>query len=293
MKIFKTVLAMVLGMLFCGTVFAEEKTVNSVRDKLKEMNVLRFDSYVIWRWVDPASKTNKMCEFGIVSRSVNNLFTTDQITMLPTNKLNCDNFVHTNANTTIVWDVEGVGVMMWVYDPTYTKKEKYWIDAATRELHISRTEMSYGDIDIRKSISEDIPEIVKDGKLMFNIMTNNPICIDDTSVSPIYQQPEMTQMNDTVIGSSIDNIASNHRLCGNWKLVFPRVQSFKLKNDKTNTEWIPVKMQTIKGRSISDIGTVYDSSGNDVNAKSLIINEGTEKIEIKMFNSNTGKWEKI
>ena len=275
------------------TVFAEEKTVNSVRDKLKDMNVLRFDSYVIWRWVDPASKTNKMFEFGIVSRSFNNLFTTDQITMLPTNKLNCDNFVHTNANTTIVWDVEGVGVMMWVYDPTYTKKEKYWIDAATRELHISRTEMSYGDIDIRKSISEDIPEIVKDGKLMFNIMTNNPICIDDTDVSPIYQQPEMTQMNDTVIGSSIDNIASNHRLCGNWKLVFPRVQSFKLKNDKTNTEWIPVKMQTIKGRSISDIGTVYDSSGSNVNAKSLIINEGTEKIEIKMFNSNTGKWEKI
>lgn len=275
------------------TARADEKTIDRVRSKLKELNVLRFDSYVLWRWVDPVVSSNRTFEYGIVTRGFNNLFTTDEITMLPTNDLNCDNFVHTNGNTTIVWDVEGVGVMMWIYDPTYTKKESYWIDPATRDLHITRTELSYEDIDIRATNGGEIPNVVENGKYMFNVMTNNPMCVEETSMSPIYQQPEMSQLNDVKVGNLITNTSANHKLCGNWKLVFPRVQSFRLANDATQTEWIPTKMQTIKGRSISDIGAVYDSSGNDVSVKSLVIDEGKEKIQMKMFNSNTGQWEII
>ena len=103
----------------------------------------------------------------------------------------------------------------------------------------------------------------------------------------------MTQLEDAVVGGFMSNTSENHRLCGNWRLVFPRVQSFKLKNDKTNTEWIPMKMQTIKGRSISDVGSVTDKYGNDVSIKSIIINEDVNGISLNMFNSNTGKWEKI
>ena len=124
-------------------------------------------------------------------------------------------------------------------------------------------------------------------------MTNKPISIDDNVTSPIYQQPDMTQLDDAMIGQFMSATSKEHMLCGNWKLVFPRVQSFKLKNDKTNTEWIPMKMQTIKGRSIFDIGTVNDQYGNDVSTKSIIINEDVDGISLNMFNSKTGKWEKI
>ena len=276
------------------TAVANEKSINSIKNRLKELNMLRFDSYVLWRWINTEDIDNKEFEYGIVYRSFNNLFTTDEITMLPTNKLKCDNFVHTNGNTTIVWDVENVGVMMWIYDPTYTKKESYWIDPSTMELHVTRDDISYKDIDIRGDNNNDVPIIVdENGRYQFNIMTNNPACVDDNVVSPIYQQPDMTQLEDAVIGGFMSNTSENHRLCGNWRLVFPRVQSFKLKNDKTNTEWIPMKMQTIKGRSISDVGSVTDKYGNDVSIKSIIINEDVNGISLNMFNSNTGKWEKI
>lgn len=274
------------------TAIADKKDNASVKAKLTELNVLRFDSYVIWRWVDPKNGSNASFEYGIVTRGFNNLFTTDEITMLPTNELKCDNFVHTNGNTTIVWDVEGVGVMMWIYDPTYTKKESYWIDPATRELHVTRTEISYKDIDIRSTNGGSVPKIVEDGKYMFNIMTNNPMNIEESANYPIYQQPDMTQLNDALVGMPTVNTSNEHKLCGNWRLVFPRVQSFRLTNDTTNTEWIPTKMQTIKGRSISNVGVVLDSSGNDVSTKSLIIDEG-ENISLKMFNPTTGTWEKI
>ena len=256
--------------------------------------MLRFDSYVLWRWVNTEDIDNKEFEYAIVYRSFNNLFTTDEITMLTENKLRCDNFVHTNANTTIVWDVEGVGVMMWVYDPSYNKKEEYYIDPETMELHVTRNDITYTDIDIRPGSDGNIPEIVDiNGRYKFNIMTNNPISIDDNVTSPIYQQPDMTQLDDAMIGQFMSATSKEHMLCGNWKLVFPRVQSFKLKNDKTNTEWIPMKMQTIKGRSIFDIGTVNDQYGNDVSTKSIIINEDVDGISLNMFNSKTGKWEKI
>ena len=277
-----------------NTAIASVKTTNGIKDKLTELNMLRFDSYVLWRWVNTEDIDNKEFEYAIVYRSFNNLFTTDEITMLTENKLRCDNFVHTNANTTIVWDVEGVGVMMWVYDPSYNKKEEYYIDPETMELHVTRNDITYADIDIRPGSDGNIPEIVDiNGRYKFNIMTNNPISIDDNVTSPIYQQPDMTQLDDAMIGQFMSATSKEHMLCGNWKLVFPRVQSFKLKNDKTNTEWIPMKMQTIKGRSISDIGTVNDQYGNDVSTKSIIINEDVDGISLNMFNSKTGKWEKI
>lgn len=273
--------------------YADDKTVNSVKEKLKELNALRFDSYVLWRWDDPNNTRNKKFMYGVVSRSFNNFFTTDTITMLPTNKLRCDNFVHTNGNTTIVWNVPGVGVMMWVYDPTYRKKENYYIDPETMDLHITRENITYEDIDIREVDGVETPNIVEDGRYMFNIMTNNPCIVDDSTTYPIYQQPDMTQFNDLLVGKNASDTSEEHMPCGNWRLVFPRVNSYTLRNDATGTQWIPQKMQVIKGRSISDIGSVYDSDGNDVSAKSVIIDEESDGLHLKMFNSNRKSWDEV
>lgn len=270
---------------------AEKKTMESVKEALTKANALRFDSYVLWRWNDPTDKGNLVFTYGVVTRGFNNLFTTDTITMLPTNELNCDNFVHTNGNTTIVWDVPGIGVMMWIYDPASQQKENYYIDPETMDLHITREDMTYDKIDIRMGSGEVIPEIIdKNGKYTFNVMTNNPAHATGYSTSPIYQQPEMTELSDIQVGKFA---SSSHTLFGNWKLVFPRVSSYVLKNDETHTQWIPKKMQVIKGRSIGDVGAVYDSEGNDVSMKSIIVDESDDGINLKMFNSNKHTWENI
>lgn len=267
---------------------ADERTEKSVQECLKKMNVLRFDSYVVWRWLNPDSKSNTDFEYGIIYRSFNNYFSTDSITMLPTNKLDCDNYVHTNGNTTVVWTVPNVGVMMWIYDPTYTKKENYYLDPETMELHITREEMTLDKIDIRSNdIGKTIPFTNEENNSMWNIMTNNPILVAETNMYPIYQQPGLKKIV-TQNGPVPDGI-----LCGNWRLVFPRVNSFKIKNDKTNTEWIPKKMQIIKGRDIQDIGNVYDSNGNDVSTKSIIVSESSNGVTLKAFNSVTKSWDKI
>ena len=267
------------------------KTVDSIIDTLKTLNVMRYDSYVIWRWLDTNSTTDRRFEYGIIHNSFNNNFTDDEVTMLPTNKLECDNYVNTNPNTTVVWNVDDVGVMMWIYDPTYTKKENYWIDAATRDLHISREEMDYNMIDIFQGISTNIPKIIDNGRFVFNVMTNNPVAVETTDMNVIYQQPKMTNIIN--IGDDVNSLTDKQKLFGNWKLVFPRIQSFTLKNDKTNTQWIPTKIQTIKGRGTSDIGTIYDENGHDVNSKCLVVDESTDSIAMHLFNSATGRWEII
>lgn len=272
---------------------AQYKTFESVIKRLKEINALRFDSYVLWRWNNTTADADRSFTYGIVYRGFSNLQTTDTSTMLPTNELTCDNYVHTNGNTTLVWNVPGVGTMLWVYDPKYTKKEEYYIDPETMELHVHREDMSFNNIDIRIGEStEALPKIIDDnGKFTFNIATNNPIHLPSIQTVPIYKQPEMTQFPDM----QINRVAADaeHGLCGGWRLVFPRINSFRLSNDATQTEWIPKKMQTIKGRNIGDIGSVVDEDGNDVSIKSLIIDESNDGTHLRIFNSATHTWDEV
>ena len=80
---------------------------------------------------------------------------------------------------------------------------------------------------------------------------------------------------------------------GNWRLVFPRVESFTLRNDITGTEWVPMRMQIIKGRYISDVGTVRDANNNDVSMKTLVMSDTSTGEELRIFNSATKTFEKI
>ena len=263
---------------------AAEHTEEKICEKLKELNLLRFDSYVLWRWKEPSNLRNNFFEVGIVHNGFNNLFTTDTTTKIPSNELRCDNFVNTNSNTTIVWDVPGIGVMMWIYDPLSTEKENYYIDPETMDLHITREPMTYDKIDVRGN--GDI-SIVEEDSLLFNVMTNNPAEINDVTTSPIYQQPEMTHL------INVNADCTNKFLHGNWKLVFPRVNSYTLKNDETHTQFIPKRMQVIKGRNIPSVGSVYDIYGNDISMKNLIIDESEDGIHLRMFNSSRKQWEEI
>ena len=89
-----------------------------------------------WKWDDPSpTSTNLLFSYGIIQRSFNNLMSTDTSTMLPMNGLNSPSYVHSNEQTTIVWNTEH-GVMM--YDPVSSEKETYIIDPDTNDISISR-----------------------------------------------------------------------------------------------------------------------------------------------------------
>ena len=269
------------------TLSAASRSINDVIKKIKDSVLYRYNSYVIWKWLDDEST---MFVAGVVYRSFNNTFTTDTTTMLPENELICNNFVDTNPNTTIVWNVPKIGTMVWMYDPMYRKKEEYSIDPATMDINIYRKEVSYNDIDCK---GKSLKIIDDNNKYTYNVITNNPSCVNSSNQDIIYQQPDLVQLDDVMVGLDADQTIESHKLCGNWRLVFPRVESYRLTNDSTNTQWIPKRMQIIKGSVNSDIGTVTDSEGNDVSTKSIVVNESANGISLNMFNQSTRQWEKI
>ena len=273
------------------------RTTASVIARLKEKKIPRYDCYILWRWVDPSSIV-PLFEYGIVYRGFNNSFTTDTTTKLPTNKLNCDNFVHFNEGTTVIWNVPGVGPMVWVYDPTSTKYEEYRIDQETMDLHVTRKEITYADIDVRKTATGEVIPIVDDnGDYLWNVITNNPqnVNFTPTANDPIYQNPDIQQLGDVVVGANINNTPEKQKMKGNWTLVFPRVSNFRLSNDITNTQFVPMKMECIKGRNIlvENSTRVYDTSGNDVSRKAVIFSENDEGTSMKVYNSTLRRWENV
>ena len=282
------------------------RTLDGVINSLKKMNKIRYDSYVIWRWTytdeeiaeDTAHRLNALeFQYGIVYRAFSNTFSTDTITKLPRNTLHCDNYVHFNAGTTVVWNVPGVGPMVWMYDATYTKKENYRIDPETMDLDVTRNTMTYADIDVRANERGETVKIVENGKYLWNILSNNPQNVPTSaeSTDPMYIDPEIRQMSDCVVGANVSETSIEHLMKGNWRLVFPRVNSYTLTNDATNTKFIAKKLQTIKARNIivSDLDKVYDDEGNDVSAKTLIISESTEGSQVRVYNSEMRRWDDI
>jgi hypothetical protein len=161
---------------------------------------------------------------------MNNYVSTDVTTTLPANDLRYKNYVHTNVSSTVVWDAPGVnGVMMWIYDPASTIVEKYVVDPETQDLYADRS-----DVDWNSIILDGTPILV-DGIYDWNIMTNNPVAIGyiNQNVEPIYQQPEFVN----IISKGEQFNSKRLRPMGNWKLVFPRCESFKLTNIHDGTTY--------------------------------------------------------
>ena len=270
---------------------ADVKSFNGMFSKLKSLGVLRYDCYIMWRWDDPEDPLNKSFSYGIISRSLNNYVSTDVISKIPNNDLRYHKYVHTNISSTVVWDAPGVnGVMMWVYDPNSTRIEKYNVDANTQELYADRIDMSWDQVDIY-GYSENIKILDNDGKFLWNIMTNNPANVSRPSADSneiIYQQPEFVNVINIGDDSSEKIVPT-----GNWKLVFPRCESFTIRSVQDGTTFKPVKLQMIRGENITNLNDVLDENGDIVNSKMLVLEEKTDGLQLNMFNNATGQWSRI
>lgn len=271
---------------------AYTKNVSGVLKRIKDLGLTRYDCYILWRWVDADDSSNRDFVCGIVYRGFINQMTNDTVTMLPANKLYDDNYVHTNPGTTIVWNVPGIGTMVWIYDPTYRYKEDYYIDPETMQLHISRKEMKYSDIDVIVDGDGLVEPIVdSDNRLLWNIMSNN-IVKASPDVIPIYQQTGVYQLRSGSIGVDIDRMAEDEKPCGNWRLVLPKIEYYSLESDQSSTQYIPQKLEVIRAGSMSDTDNISDSAGNIVNMKCLMMDD-SDGVHFKAYNRNTRRWETI
>ena len=196
--------------------------------------------------------------------------------------------------------------------PNYKIKETYILDAETKDLSVIRNKMTYADIDIYKPSSLTVDTTIvntENGYLDCYVLTTNPISArfnpddSDESYKP-YHQPELTQIAYGN-GSSGDNIneftgdKDYKNMFGNWRLVFPRVNSVKFVNDAANTVYNPMRMQILKGNDIpvGSSNRITDENGNDITTKNVVITQVTDpdtgivKLRMVAFNPKTGKWE--
>lgn len=272
---------------------ADSKTTDGVRAIIERNDLGRFDSYLIWRWVtnDP---TDRRFKYGIVHRSFNNLQSTDSTTFLPKNELVCKKYVHTNASTIIVWNIPTIGPMTWVYDPTTSIHESYALNATTRDLYVGRDNIRWENIEIYNTTThEQISMVDSDGKLTWNVMMNTTLG-DGSVQTPIYQQPRYTSYEQILsVGKYAADIPAYLQPRGNWRLVFPRVQSFTFKNDVTNTTYNPVRLHVIRGVNVSSDTEILDQYGEPINAKVMVINNTSSGSTLNVYNTTTGTWDTV
>ncbi len=272
---------------------AVTKTDAGVLDKLKELDVLRYDSYVFWKWNNANDPNNLAFSYGIIYRSLSNYQSTDVRSRLPKNNLKYKKYVHSNYSTTVVWDAPGVnGVMMWIYDPTSRTKEMYVVDPETQDLYVDRDMMTWNDVDIYNNSGNTIKIVDDDGIFQYNILSNNPgdFSYTPSGVDVIYQQPEFRKI--VSVGTSTTR-TSYLGPSGNWKLVFPRCDSYQLTNVTTGEIFKPVKLQLLRGENLGSFGDVKDENGNTVNNKTLILNQTSTGTSLNVFNEQTGRWETV
>lgn len=278
------------------TLTASEKTLDGVINALKDHHTDYYDDILIWKWFS-SDYRDRVFHYAHIRRSFNNLLSTDTMSLLPSNQLQHDNYVNSNPGTTIVWDVKGVGPMMWAYNPTYTKYEKYIIDSETRDLKVVRTSFDWSNV----KIYWDVPNVggylklVNDkGVFTWNVLTNAMVYTDNNAYAndqPIYQQPEYTQYPDLLMGKSAG--AATHKLCGNWQLIYPRINEFTLSHITDGRTFTPMKMQIIRGDHLDDSGNVVDGDGHIVNHKTLVISDTVSEINLKLYNTESGQWQNI
>lgn len=271
---------------------AASHTLIGVMNKVRELGAARYDCYVLWNWTKPQDSSNRDFVFGVVYRGFINQMTDDQVTMLPSTELYFDNYVHTNPGTTVAWDVPGIGTMVWVYDPSYKMKENYYINPETMELEVERVMMNYDNIDVINDDKGLTVHIIDENRnLLWNVFTNN-IIKPPTDQIPIYQQIGMYQLQWTNQHKAIDNIPPEEQLCGNWRLVLPRINSYRLANDVTGTQYIPQKLDVIKA-SVHESDDITDPNGNVINTKCLVMDSSNGEVRFKAYNRVTRKWETI
>lgn len=253
---------------------------------LNSINKLGYDCYVFWKWQDRNNTDNNNFTYGIVRRSFNNYQSTDSETYLPYNQLRYQSYVHTNEQTTVVWNTNKVGTLLWVYDPRSSIGETYTINRDSHDISINRTELSFNDIDVYNTPNFRIAD--EDGKLLYNISTNNSIQHTRSwTKDTIYQQPDFQ-----VIAEVGTNISGVHPI-GVWKLVYPRVNSYKFSNSSNGLSFDAIKMDVIRGDDLGVIGNIMNQNDEIVNAKILVLDRQTRGTAMRAYNSQTKTWDTI
>jgi hypothetical protein len=221
---------------------------------------------------------------------------TDTTSLLPVNQLNTNKFVHSNINTTMVWDVPEVGVMMWRYHPTYTKKETYVIDPETRDLKIEKTDMSWKDIKIYDlSTGTTYGMISEKGYFKYNILSNN-IGIyqgESTDSDVFYQQPELHVLANTTTSNIYSDTHAPAPPMGNWQLIFPRIHEYTIKNVVDGRTFTPMQLQLIRGDHLNQVDEVLNEEKHVINHKIIVASDTNDGVILKMYNTELGRWEQI
>lgn len=271
------------------TITASQKTFENILYVLRQSNALTYDSYLLWRWQDTSDSRNLKFDYCIIRRSFNNYITTDSISMLPDNGLRYKKFVHTNNGTTATWNIDTVGNMVWVYNPSSVINEKYSLDEVG-QLHIDYKKSSWKDVEIHNG---DVNSVVdENGNLLWNIATNNPSQVNYTpsGTDPIYQQPDYVNLNDCVVGAKVDNIVSQHCPMGSWSLVFPRTHEYTLKSNNLDTNINLVPMHIIRTNNMAQNAQIKDDNGNNINDYTVTLDQSSNGLSFKAFDKRTGLW---
>lgn len=275
-----------------------------VMDYLKKNCNLDRDCYLIWQWKDD---NRREFRYGIIRRSMNNYVTTDTSTIItPVNDMTYNAYINTNASTTVVWDVPEFGPMMWVYNPSYDRKEIYNINQDTRDLYVSYTNedvkentnlISWKDVDVRMSPTSGAVEKIIDDENKFNfyVYTNNP-----TQATKMRTTYAYTEYDFVLIARQGDKLTSStKRPVGNWQLVFPRVNQYKIvstgvQDGVYQTEVKLRRLVPVEGEDLGNISNVLDSTGHNINSKVVIFDKkSTGGTKMKIFNKETNQFETV
>lgn len=277
---------------------AEEKTYDAMLTKIKEKlnDKIPADTYMALRWDDDNDVNNLNFYVGFINRSFNNLLVEDDISVMPEDKLKYPYHYNSNPNTTIVWDVKGVGPMMWVFNPNSQVREKYIIDEERQSFYIDRELLSWENVDIYSPNRSETPSLFdEDGKIMYDIYTNSithPEAKNHMDYSErIYDQPEFFKIVNK--GENKDNITNIPT--GNWTCVFPRVSGFVFENDSTKEQVIPIQMQMTHGTNVVRTAKLYNTAtGVDESSRTVIFEDTADAgVRLRVFNSETSTWDTV
>ena len=273
-----------------------EMSIDGVLDAVSKKRTIRSDCYIAWKPVDPTDPSNMDVTVGMIYRSFNNTRSDDNVTTLPANRLQYQNYVNSNANTTVVWDVDNIGPMVWVFNPKYRQHETYRYDHERNQLVIERETMDWSKVEIHTSnVTVEESFVDNNGKLKYNIITNNPFHFHaNEHIDPnvLYDQPEFFTV--ATIGSSIEVMSINPT--GGWELVMPRVHGFAFERESggLTQSYTPTEMNIIHDTNVGYETRVYDANTKqDVSMSTVIFEDSANGVSIRVFNSVTGQWEYV
>jgi hypothetical protein len=156
--------------------------------------------------------------------------------------------------------------------------------------------MSWKDIDIRISPYGGIVEKIVNANNIFNfyIYTNNPVQGDpfpSTLTIQEYNLVKLVSQGDTLTPSTPTPV-------GNWQLVFPRLNQYKLvaagvQEGVYNSEVKLRRLIPVAGEDVGTVTNVLDSTGHNINQKIVLFDSTGSGTKMKVYNKETGQFETV